>query len=275
MDRLYWETYTTDPEGFAHFIDESVGFMHIYLGDVREAVAHSDEISKFGRVIYNESAWDLDKFKEIKEDITAPTHYDTIKECILRIEKYKCKKVDLGYVGRWKNPYQIADTHMPTGITITYEDKDDHIFVRGCLFKPDNWFNLQCKALFKTDPIVEKDAKGSWNMNTHGLIAPKPEKTAGNRRSVFSLVTDFIKSFKPMFSGLALSEIFYNVQSNTAYIVEPEAKENSEYLPLIYYFRRDGKMCYSDSTEIPLKPYGATQVKGQNVYYDKKHFDFF
>ena len=183
--------------------------------------------------------------------------------------------MELGYVGRWKNPYQIADTNMPTGITITYEQKEDYHYMRGAFFKPENWFNLQCKALFKTDPIVEQDPRGSWNMNPVGLIAPKPEKTAGNRRAVYNLITDFIKSFRPLFSGIALSKLFFSTDNNVAYVVEPAAKEDDLYLPLIYCFRENGTMCYSDSTEVPRERYKTTQVKDQRVFCDKEHFDFF
>jgi len=276
MDKLYWEVYIKYPEDFASFIDRTSGFLHIYLGDVREAVAHSDQISRYGRVIYNESAWDTSKFKEIKEDITRPNHYEVVKEVILRVNKYRCLKVDMGYVGRWKNPYQIADTHLPTGITVTYEKQKDLYKMHTVLFSPDLWFALQCRPLFRTDPIVEKDPKGSWNMNPVGMIAPKNEKTAGNRRAVFNLFADFVKEMRPDFAGLSLSQIFYNPASNTAYMVEPEAKNNEELYPLLYYFRDEtGKLLFSDSTEIPKDGYNTTQVKDQRVVYEKKHFDFF
>ena len=276
MDRLYWDVYMKDPEGFAHFIDSTVSFLHIYLGDVREAVAHSEGSGKFGRVIYNESAWDTDKFKEIRDDLTRPDHYEVIKEAIHRVEKNKCSKVDLGYVGRWKNPYQIADTFMPTGITVTYENTGDVLTMQSAFFAPEHWFNLQCKPLFKTDPIVEKDPKGSWNMNPVGLIAAKPEKTSGNRRGVFNMILDFVKEFSPMFTSLALVQTYYNAEANTAHLVNPEAKENEDLLPLLYYFsRRGGKLLHSDSSELPREKYKTMPVGDSQLHYEKKHFDFF
>ncbi|MEW6201752.1 MAG: hypothetical protein AB1546_07245, partial [bacterium] len=91
MEHLYWDVYVNDPEGMVHFVDTTVSFLHIYIGDVREAVVHSedDRIAKFGRVIYNESAWDSEKFKDLKDDITRPNHYEVVKEVLLRLEKYK------------------------------------------------------------------------------------------------------------------------------------------------------------------------------------------
>ncbi len=276
MDRLYWDIYIKHEKDFSALIDEVVSFLHIYLGDVREAIAHSDQISKFGKVIYNETAWDTQKFKEIKEDITQPNHYEVIKEVFLRIEKYKCAKVDLGFIGRWKNPYQIADTHLPTGITTTFEKSEGIYNIHTIFFSPEHWFDLQCKPLFRTDPIVEKESKGSWNMNSVGLIAPKPEKCAANRRAIFGLVTDFAKDFTPEFSILTKSHTYFNLKMNAAFITEPEANENPSLLPLIYYFRDDtGKVLFSDSTEISHEPYNTTTVKDQRVTFDKKHFDFF
>ncbi len=276
MDRLYWDIYITHEKDFSSLIDEVVSFLHIYLGDVREAIAHSDQISKFGKVIYNETAWDTQKFKEIKEDITQPNHYEVIKEVFLRIEKYKCAKVDLGFIGRWKNPYQIADTHLPTGITTTFEKSQDLYNIHTIFFSPEHWFDLQCKPLFRTDPIVEKESKGSWNMNSVGLIAPKPEKCAANRRAIFGLVTDFAKDFTPELSILTKSHTYFNPKLNAAFITEPEAKDNPALLPLIYYFRKDtGKVLFSDSTETSHEPYNTTQIKDQRVTFDKKHFDFF
>jgi len=276
MDRLYWDIYIKHEKDFSALIDEVVSFLHIYLGDVREAIAHSDQISKFGKVIYNETAWDTEKFKEIKEDITQPNHYEVIKEVFLRIEKYKCTKVDLGFIGRWKNPYQIADTHLPTGITTTFEKSEGIYNIHTIFFSPEHWFDLQCKPLFRTDPIVEKESKGSWNMNSVGLIAPKPEKCAANRRAIFGLVTDFAKDFTPEFSILTKSHTYFNSKMNAAFITEPEANENPSLLPLIYYFRDDtGKVLFSDSTEISHEQYNTTTVKDQRVTFDKKHFDFF
>ncbi len=276
MDRLHWEIYIRDEEGFSHFIEESVSFMHIYLGDVREAVAHSDEISKFGRVIYNESAWDTEKFKEIKEEITQPTHYDVIKEVLLRIEKYSCEKVDLGYLGRWRNPYQIAETRLPTGITFTYELLEDGLIkLHGNFFGPEHWFNIQCKPLFKTDPIVMKEPNGSWNMNPVGLISPKAEKATANRRAMFSLFTDFINQFTPLFSSLSLSQMFFTESTNTAYLVEPSAKTKAELLPIIFCFTQTPfSVFYSDSEEVSINAYKTTQVSGHKVYFEPKHFDF-
>ncbi len=277
MDRLYWDVYMDYPEGFIPFIDATVSFLHIYLGDVREAVAHSDQISKFGKVIYNEAAWDTQKFKEIKDDITQPNHYEVIKEVFLRIEKYKSTKIDLGFIGRWKNPYQIADTHLPTGITVTFEKQEGPLYtMHTVFFSPEHWFELQCKPLFRTDPIVEKEAKGSWNMNPAGLIAPKAEKTAANRRAVFSLISNFAKDFTPAFSILSKSSVYYNNKTNLAYISEPHAKDNDHLLPLIYFFSNErGRILFSDSTEIPKDSYDTTLVKDLHVSYEKKHFDFF
>lgn len=276
MDRLYWEVFAKDAEGFANFIDTTVSFLHIYLGAVREAVAHSDQISKYGRVIYNESAWDTDKFKEIRDELTQPDHYSVIKEVLLRIQKYKCEKVDLGYVGAWKNPYQIAETPMPTGITVTYEKEEEMFTMKSIFFAPENWFNIQCKPLFKTDPIVEKDPKGSWNMNPVGLIAAKPEKCAGNRRAVFNMINDFIKEHKPLFTVLALNQVYYNATTNNAYIIDPDVKDNEERLPLMYSFKTGGgKLLYSDSSELPAAAYGSIMAENQRLYYEKKHFDFF
>ncbi|HOO56505.1 MAG TPA: hypothetical protein PLN69_06765 [bacterium] len=263
------------PEDFSSYIDKIASFLHIYLGDVREAIAHTDKISKFGRVIYNEAAWDTEKFKEIKEDITCATHYDVIKEVLLRIEKYKCEKVDMGFVGGWKNPYQIADTHLPTGITVSVEKKESHFEIHIVFFSPQQWFSLQCKPLFRTDPIVEKEPKGSWNMNSVGLIAPKPEKTAANRRLIFNMFGDFVKNFQPEFAGVGLSNFFFNFGNDTAYLVSPEAKENDQLLPLIYFLKEDsGKLLFSDSSDLPSSSYNTTQVKDQRVFYETKHFDF-
>ncbi|MFA6449340.1 MAG: hypothetical protein WCX65_07735 [bacterium] len=276
MDRLYWDVYVNYQQDFQSFIDETVSFLHIYLGDVREAIAHSDQISKFGKVIYNESAWDTDKFKEIKDDITQPNHYEVIKEVFLRIEKYKCNKIDLGFIGRWKNPYQLADTHLPTGITVSFERKEGLFTMHTVFFSPEHWFELQCKPLFRTDPIVEKESKGSWNMNSVGLIAPKAEKTAANRRAIFGLITDFAKDFGPDFSVLTKAHTYYNQKTNMAYLTDPEAAKNEQLLPLIYYFKNErGRILFSDSTEIPHEQYDTTQVKDQRVTFDKKHFDFF
>jgi hypothetical protein len=276
MDRLYWDVYMNYQQDFASFIDETVSFLHIYLGDVREAIAHSDQISKFGKVIYNESAWDVKKFKEIKEDITQPNHYEVVKEIFLRIEKYKCTKVDLGFIGRWKNPYQIADTHLPTGITVTFEKKENLFTMHTVFFSPEHWFELQCKPLFRTDPIVEKESKGSWNMNSVGLIAPKSEKTAANRRAIFGLITDFAKDFAPAFAILSKAGTYYNAKTNIAYITDPEAATNEQLMPLLYYFKNErGKLLFSDSAEIPHDRYSTTQIKDQRVTFDKKHFDFF
>ena len=276
MDRLYWDVYMNYQKDFASFIDETVSFLHIYLGDVREAIAHSDQISKFGKVIYNEAAWDVQKFKEIKDDITQPNHYEVIKEVFLRIEKYKCTKVDLGFIGRWKNPYQLADTHLPTGITVTFEKKEGLYTMHTAFFSPEHWFELQCKPLFRTDPIVEKEAKGSWNMNSVGLIAPKAEKTAANRRAIFGLITDFAKDFGPDFAILSKCSTYYNAKTNSAYITDTDAATNDALMPLLFYFKDErGKLLFSDSTEIPHDRYETTQIKDQRVTYDKKHFDFF
>jgi hypothetical protein len=276
MDRLYWDVYTNYQKDFASFIDETVSFLHIYLGDVREAIAHSEQISKYGKVIYNEAAWDVQKFKEIKDDITQPNHYEVVKEVFLRIEKYKCTKVDLGFIGRWKNPYQIADTHLPTGITVTFEKKEGIYTMHTVFFSPEHWFELQCKPLFRTDPIVEKESKGSWNMNSVGLIAPKSEKTAANRRAIFGLITDFAKDFAPDFAILSKASTYYNAKTNTAYITDTDAAANDALMPLLFYFKNDhGKLLFSDSAEIPRDRYETTQIKDQRVTYDKKHFDFF
>jgi hypothetical protein len=276
MDKLYWEIYMKYPEDFAAFIEKTTSFLHLYLGDMREAVAHSEQISKFGRVIYNEAAWDTAKFTEIKEDITQPNHYEVVKEVILRVNKYKCSKVDIGYIGRWKNPYQIADTHLPTGITVTYEKQKDCFTMHTELFTPGHWFALLCKPLFRTDPIVEKDPKGSWNMNPVGLIAPKPEKTAANRRSIFGMFNDFVKDFYPDFAGLALSQIYFNPNANNAYMVDPEAKNNELLYPLAYFFKQaGGNIHFSDSSEVPKENFNTIQVKDERIFFDKKHFDFF
>lgn len=275
MDRLHWEVSINYPEDFITFIDRTSSFLHIYLGDVREAIAHSEQISRFGRVIYNESAWDTAKFKEIKEDITQPNHYEVIKEVILRLNKYKCAKVDMGYVGRWKNPYQIADTHLPTGITFNYEKVGNTFTMHGVFFSPQQWFALQCKPLFRTDPIVEKDPKGSWNMNPVGLIAPKNEKTTANRRAIFNMIGDFIKEFHPDFTGLSISQIYYNDTTKTAYLVDPEAKDNELLHPLMYYFKdRQGKFLFSDSAEVPRENLDGIQIRDQRLTFDKKYFDF-
>ncbi|HOC92948.1 MAG TPA: hypothetical protein PLK80_06075 [bacterium] len=275
MDRLYWDIYAVNTEDFPTFIDRTSSHLHIYLGDVREAVAHTDQISKYGRVIYNQQAWDTDKFKEIKDEVTQPNHYDVIKETILRVNKYKCDKVDMGYVGRWKNPYQIADTHLPTGITISYEKRPECHFIRTVFFSPEHWFNLQCKPLFRTDPIVEKEPKGSWNMNPVGLIAPKPEKSAANRRAMFNIVSDFIKEFRPAFTGLGLSQFYFNFESGNAYLTDNEAKEREDLLPLIFSFREDGnRPMFSDSTEIPIDNFDNTLARDQRMFFDRRYFEF-
>ena len=275
LDCLHWDVTVKDPEGFIHFMEKSVSFLHIYFGDVREAVAHSEKIGKYGRVIYNEAAWDTDRFEKLKEEIICPNHYEVVKEVILRIEKYKCKKIDMGFVGRWKNPYQIADTHLPTGITITYEvGNDDVLSLHGSLFKPDHWFDLQCKPLFKTDALVEKEPNGSWNMNQAGLIASKPEKCAANRRALFNMLTAFFKEYSPLFMGLSKSNLYYNHKNNTAYLEDPQALEDEELLPLFYTFQEQGKVLQSDSSSIESGRYGQTMVNDYRINYDKKHFDF-
>ncbi len=276
MDRLYWDVYMTYTKDFSSLIEDTTSFMHIYLGDVREAVAHSEQISKYGKVIYNEAAWDTNKFKEIKEDITQPNHYELVKEVRLRVEKYSCKKVDMGFIGRWKNPYQLADTRLPTGITTSYEQHEGWFTMHTAFFSPDTWFCLQCKPLFRTDPIVEKDAKGSWNMNPVGLIAPKAEKCAGNRRATFNMVNDFIKDFRPEFCSLSMSNVYYNQETNLAYLVDPDAKKNDLLLPLMFFFKNEGgRFLNSDSSEIPMDRYSSILMTDQHLYYDKKHFDFF
>lgn len=274
LDSLHWEIYIREPEGFINFLDKSVSFLHIYFGDVREAVAHSDKISKFGRVIYNEAAWDTDKFTELKDEITCANHYDVVKEVILRIEKYKSAKIDMGFVGRWKNPYQIADTHLPTGITITYELKDDMILMRGSLFKPENWFDLQCKPLFKTDAIVQKEANASWNMNQAGLIAAKPEKCAANRRALFNMLTAFLKEYNPLFMGLAKTSIYFNEKTNASYLEDPGAADDESLLPLVFTFLKPGKILQSDSTPIDEHAYGTLMIMDYKVHFDRKYFDF-
>ena len=107
----------------------------------------------------------------------------------------------MGFMGRWKNPYQIADTHIPTGVTITYEQKEGLCCFQFVFFNPDMWFSLECKPLFKTDQIVAKEPQGSWNMNPVGLIAAKSEKCSANRRTIFNMISDFVKDFEPEFSG--------------------------------------------------------------------------
>lgn len=276
LDRLFWEVYIKDPDGFINHMDQSVSFLHIYFGDVREAVAHTDKISKFGRVIYNKAAWDTDKFKDINEEITCANHYDVIKEVILRIEKYKCKKVDMGFLGRWKNPYQIADTFLPSGITVTYEiGEGGLILMKGTFFKPENWFNLQCKPLFKTDAIVEKEAHASWNMNQVGLIAAKHEKVAANRRAMFNMLTGYLKEYQPMFMSLATGKIYYNQKANCAYIEDPGANEDDALMPLLYAFHEPGgKILYSDSTPVDESGYATIMVGEFRIHYDRKHFEF-
>jgi len=275
MDRLYWDVNIKDSEGLAHFIDATASFLRIYLGDVREAVTHAESISRYERVIYNESAWDTQKFQEIRDDLTRPDHHEVIKEVVHRVEKNKCRKVDLGYVGRWKNPYQIADTHLPTGITMSYEAGEESIRMLTTFFAPDSWFNLQCKPLFKTDPIVEKDPKGSWNMNPVGLIAPKADKAMGNRRAVFNLIVDFIRDFLPDFSALTYVPVYYNSETNLAYLVDPKAKEDEDLHPLMVFFNQpDGKLLYSDSTDLDNKDYKTMPVENGRLMFDKKHFDF-
>lgn len=275
MDRLQWEVYIKDPDGFINFLENSVSFIHIYFGDVREAVAHTDKISKFGRVIYNKSAWDTDKFKDITDELTCLNHYDVVKEVILRIEKYKCTKIDMGFLGRWKNPYQIADTFLPAGITITYEILEDGLIVmRGTFFNPDTWFTIQCRPLFKTDAIVEKEPNASWNMNQMGLIAAKVEKCTANRRALFNMLTGFLKEFTPMFTGVSLSKIYFNPRMNSAFIEDPAAKEDDSLLPLFYAFEHGGKVLHSDSTAIDESKYSSLTVGNFKTHYDRKHFDF-
>lgn len=274
MDHLYWDVYQEYPEGFSAYIEEAISFLHIYMGDVREAVAHSTEISKFGRVIYNESAWDTSKFESMKEIMTQPTHYDVVKEILLRIEKYRCRKIDVGFMGRWKNPYQIADTHLPTGVTVTFEAQTDNLITfRANFFSPDNWFSLQCKPLFKTDPIVEKDSHGSWNMNPVGLIAAKPEKCLANRRAVFNMLADYVKERNPLFSGFARSTFYFNAETSSAYVVNPSAKKDDLFLPLLYYFQQPCQMLYSDSTPVPMDKYKTTMVRDRRIVFEAKHFD--
>lgn len=275
MDRLYWDVYQEYPDGFAVYIEEAISFLHIYMGDAREAVAHSSDIGKFGRVIYNESAWDTDKFESMKDEITQPTHYELVKEILLRLEKYSCKKVDVGFMGRWKNPYQIAETHLPTGVTVTFEMKDGLCYFRGTFFNPDNWFSLQCKPLFKTDPIVEKDTHGSWNMNPVGLIAAKPEKCSANRRVVFNMIADYIKDFEPSFTGLSRSTFYFNPQTSSAYLVNAEARKDDSLLPLIYFFKEPGQMLFSDSSVVPSDKLKTTMARDRKITFDVKHFDFF
>ncbi len=275
MENLHWETYIKNPDGFIQFMEKAVSFLHIYFGDVREAVAHSDQISRFGKVIYNEAAWDTSKFETLKDEITCANHYDTVKEVVLRIEKYSCRKVDMGFVGRWKNPYQIADTHMPTGITISFEmQPGDLIAMRGTLFKPQNWFDLQCKPLFKTDALVEKEPNGSWNMNQAGLISAKNEKVSANRRALFNMLAAFLKEYSPLFMGLARTGIYYSEANNTAYLEDPEAKTSAVLLPLVYTFLDSGSILHSDSTPIDESHLGATTVQEYRVKFDKKHFDY-
>jgi len=277
LDHLYWDVYLNDPKGLADFVDSTVSFLHIYIGDVREAVVHSEEddrVSKFGRVIYNKNAWDAEKFQDMKDDLCLPNHYEVLKEVLLRMEKYKCKRVDMGYLGRWKNPYQIAETHMPMGITITYETREGLCFFRCTFFNPDNWFSLQCKPIFKTDPIVQKEPQGSWNMNPVGLIAAKHEKCAANRRGVLNLIAAVTRDFDPDFTGLARSQFYYNQKTNTAYIEDPKAKTNKLLFPLAYYFREQGKVLFSDSAELPADRYKTTMVRDKKITHDIEHFDF-
>ncbi|MEW6201440.1 MAG: hypothetical protein AB1546_05665, partial [bacterium] len=191
-----------------------------------------------------------------------------------RLEKYKCKKVDMGYLGRWKNPYQIAETHIPMGITISYEMRDGLCFFHCNFFNPDNWFSLQCKPLFKTDPIVEKEPHGSWNMNPVGMIAPKNEKCAANRRGVFNLVSGIARDFDPDFTVLSQTPVYYNKKGNSAYIEAPAAKTDRSLLPLVYYFRDPGKLLFSDSTEIPSDRYRTTMVRDKKITHEIEHFDF-
>lgn len=275
MEHLYWDVYQEYPDGFAAYVEETISFLHIYMGDAREAVAHSGDISKFGRVIYNESAWDTDKFESMKGEVTQPTHYELVKEILLRLEKYSCKKIDVGFMGRWKNPYQIADTHLPTGVTVTFEMKDDLCWLRATFFNPNNWFSLQCKPLFKTDPIVEKDSHGSWNMNPVGLIAAKPEKCAANRRLVFSMISDYIKEFNPSFTGLGRSTFYFNPATSSAYLVSAEAKSDNLMHPLIFFFNSAGQMLFSDSSVVPADKCKTLMARDRKITYDAKHFDFF
>lgn len=273
LDCIHWEISIREPEGIIQFLDKSVSFLHIYFGDIREAVAHSDQISKFGRVIYNQAAWDTEKFSNLKDEIVCANHYEVVKELILRIQKYKSKKLDLGFVGRWKNPYQLADTHLPTGITITYEVKDDLILIEGAFFKPDNWFDLQCRPMFKTDALVTKEPNGSWNMNQAGLIASKPEKCAANRRALFNMLTAFLKEYTPQFMSLGKCKVYYNAKTNSAYLEDPAAKENEALLPLVYTFQKPGKIMHSDSSEITFDEMKKISVQDFFMFYDRKHFD--
>ncbi|MEW5947766.1 MAG: hypothetical protein AB1742_16385 [bacterium] len=275
MDRLYWDTYVEDHGGLSHFIDSTVSFLHIYFGEVREAVAHSDDISRFGRVIYNEGAWDKEKFTDMKDIVTRKDHYEVVSEVQLRIEKYRCTKIDMGFMGRWKNPYQIADTHLPTGVTVTYEMREGLCFFQSVFFNPDTWFSLECKPLFKTDPVVEKEPHGSWNMNAVGLIAAKNEKCAANRRALFNMIADFVKDFNPAFSGLGRSQFYFNSKTRTAYVENPEAKTNPLLLPLVYYHGDTGGVLFSDSTPLPDDKYRTSLVKDRKIAYEKSHFDFF